>query len=194
MVQLEVNGRRHELAPSSMEELGRRIDAEIADGQVIRALRVNGQETAPSRLAGFDVATVHSVEVTSAPPAALARDAADSTIEWIRRICEALESLSRDYRLGHERAATDRLASVIDALQVLVSLLAGIRQFLGLEGSPHGELERRWARAELELRESLEGLALDVEARDPVRIADRTGYALPRSLRDFRGVLEDLPR
>jgi hypothetical protein len=33
-----------------------------------------------------------------------------------------------------------------------------------------------------------------MQAGDPMQIADRTGYALPRSLRDFRGVLEDLPR
>jgi hypothetical protein len=194
MVQLEVNGQRHAFAASSMEELVRRIDAEIAEGQVICALRVNGQEIAPSRLAEFDVAAVRSVEVQSAPPRVLAREAVGNTIEWIGRICEALESVSRDYRLGHERAATDRLASVIDALQVLVSLLGGIRQFLGLEGAARGELSARWTRAELELRESVEGLARDMQSGDPVQIADRTGYALPRSLRDFRGVLEDLPR
>lgn len=194
MVQLDVNGQRHAVAPGSIEELGRAIDAEIADGQVICALRVNGQEIAPSRLAEFDVAAVRSVEVTSAAPEVLANSAVANTIEWIGRICEALESVSRDYRLGHARAGIDRLGSVIDALQVLVALLSGIRQFLRLDDAAQSARLARWTRAELALRESVEGLALDVERGDPVQIADRTGYALPRSLRDFRGILEDLPR
>ena len=194
MVQLEVNGRSHSLAPASIEELGRVIETEVAEGQVICALRVNGQEIAPSRLAEFDLAAVRSVEVQSAPPEALARDAVANTVEWIGRICQALESVSRDYRLGKEHAGTDRLASVIDALQVLVSLLGGIRQFVRLESPSESALEARWGRAELSLRESVEGLANDMAGGDPVQIADRTGYALPRSLRDFRGILEDLPR
>ncbi len=194
MVQLEVNGRRHALEPSSIEELGRRIDAEIADGQVICGLRVNGQEIALSRLCEFDLAAVRRVEVTSAPPETLAREAVGNTIEWIGQICAALESVSRSFRLGHERTAADQLGSVIDALQVLVSLLGGIRQFVGLAGAVERELGERWAVAELELRESVEGLALDMQSGDPVQIADRTGYALPRSLRDFRGILEELPR
>jgi len=193
MIQLEINGARQTVDPRSIEELSDHLRRAIQPGHVICVLVVNGLEVAESRLDEFDVGSIRTLEVRAAAPADLARQALGETREWIERICNVLDSIAQDYRLGREDNGTARLVPVVDSLHVLVGLLQGIHAALELDHASRARLEAPWKEAENELKRSVEGLMEDLEAGDPVRLADRTGYALPQSLGRFREVLGGIP-
>ncbi len=189
MIQLEINGVRETSTPQSIAELQEHLRGCVPAGHVVCALSVNGLESAQDRLVDFDVASIRSIEIRTASPAELARDALGETRAWIDRICGVLESIAQDYRLGREANGADRLVSVLDALQVLVGLLSGIHDSLELDPAARARFEGPWREAEGELKLSVEGLMEDLTQGDPLRLADRTSYTLPRSLGRFREVL-----
>lgn len=193
MIQFEINGARETVAPHSIADLQKHLRGNIPAGHVICVLSVNGLESTEDRLVDFDVASIRSIKVRTASPAELARDALGETRAWIDRICGVLESIAQDYRLGRESDGTDRLVSVLDALQVLVGLLGGIHDSLELDQATRARLEAPWREAEGELKLSVEGLMEDLTQGDPLRLADRTSYTLPRSLGRFREVLGEIP-
>jgi len=193
MIHMNINERGETITPSSIEELRSHINGAIQAGHVISVLRVNGLEVGESRLEDFDVAAIQTLEVRSSLPAELALQSLAETRDWIQRICGVLDSIAQDYRLGRESNGASRLVSVVDALQVLVGLLQGIHVSLELDNSTRASIDTSWQQAEGELKLSVEGLMQDLELGDPVRLADRTGYTLPRSLGRFRDVLAQIP-
>jgi hypothetical protein len=135
---------------------------------------------------------IRRVQVVTESLVELAHQAIDGTRDWIGRICQVLDSVAGDYRMGREVDAAGRLVDVIDALQVLVGLLRGIHANLPLEGSKGARLDDSWTRAEIALRDSIEDLASDIEIGDPIRLADKTGYVIPRCLGSFRDLLKQV--
>lgn len=192
MIELEVNGRRDTVQPVSSADLRAAISRTCPEGHVICTLKINGYEIPESRLDEYDVQAVRSVEVQSADPHDLARDSLDETADWIGRICSALDSVAEDYRTGNERKAAEQLVSAIDALQVLSELLGGIQRFLDADAKTKDLFDGPWCEAQTDLRSALDGLFIDLEAGDPVRLADRIGYVLPRSLQRFRDILDQI--
>jgi hypothetical protein len=92
--------------------------------------------------------------------------------------------------MGQEKEGAQRLAAVSDALSVLMELLGGIRAFADVDPAQRAWVDERWPAAERELRGAIEGLVQDLQAGDPVQLADRSGYLLPSSLARFRELLE----
>lgn len=189
MIELGINGRRRSVQPRSARELCELIDQELPTGHVIYAVQANGRIVDSDQLSSFDVGVLREVSVESATPAEIARNSLGETREWMGRIMSALDAVSRDYRFGRERNAHARLVEVIDALQVLVNLLGSIRTFLVRETPCSSGFESSWVQAEHDLRDGVDGLLSDLEKADPIELADRTGYALPSVLAQFRDLL-----
>ena len=125
----------------------------------------------------------------SATPQTIAGDSLAETADWIARIVGVLNSISQDFRTGNEQSGRSRLGDAIEALQVLVNLLQGIHRFLDVYPERKSEFESRWKEAEDALLEDVRGLFSELESGDPIRLADRTGYSLPRALTQFRELL-----
>ncbi|MFQ5513537.1 MAG: hypothetical protein ACE5FG_03805 [Myxococcota bacterium] len=192
MIQLSMNGTESGVEPGSIEELRRIIEEATPPGEVRCVMRINGTEIGEERLDEFNLGAIRSLEVSTAVPAELARQCLSETRDWIERICGVLSSIADDYRVGREHQAASRLVSVVDALDVLVGLLGGIHSCIELEPPTRAALDRGWKLAEEELRASISGLVGDLEAGDPVRLADRAGHTLPRSLGVFRELLHQI--
>jgi hypothetical protein len=189
MMQVDVNGARRQLEPSSIDELRGYLSGVVPADEVICVLRVNGQEMNEEDLHGVDVPTIETLEVKSARPQALARNALPEAIDWTRRLRQVLTSIAEDYRSGEEQRAAERLAPASDALQVLVGLISGIREF-GVDPAKEKELEASWDEAVSEFRTSLDAFVLEFEAGDPIRLADLLGHDLPNVLDRFIGLME----
>lgn len=189
MIELEINGSRQRVDPPSARALRDLVHRSLAPGHLIKTLNVNGRAIDEEQLEEFDVGSLRSVSVDSATPEAIARESLAETIDWIGRIGTVLESISKDFRVGKEQHGRSRLTDVIDALQVLVSLLQGIQRFLRLDPDQKVDFEQRWSAAEMELLAGVKGLLSDLESGDPVHLADRTGYSLPRALERFEELL-----
>lgn len=190
MIDVEINGTRETVSPDSVAELRRIVAGSLPSGEVICSLRVNGREHPESGLDEYDLRSIQNLEVKTETPERLARGALGETVDWISRIQSALDSIARDYRFGRDTRAADRLLEVLDVLQVLLGLLAGIRANL----PPAARREEDWRDAEAKLLEAVKGFEADLKSRDGVRIADRIAYALPRALDRFRALLEDVER
>lgn len=191
MIQLAINGAAQTVEPSSIKELGDLLRRAVPQGQVAHSLRVNGHEVPDLQLDEFDLGMIRNLEVSTKLITEIARAAAGETVEWIERICGVLESVAADYRMGRDQDGADRLVNVIDALQVLVHLLDQIRDQL----SPDlvTRLTEPWSEAQTSLQSTLAELVSDMETGDPLRLADRTGYSLPRCLGSFRDLLSQIP-
>ena len=191
MIQLEINGHPHTINPGTIEELESAITAPVpADHGVCRVV-VDGHEMGESQLAQCDLAQVRHVRVESAPLREIAQNAVKETSDWIARICGVLESIANDYRLGRESDASGRLVHVADALQVLVHLLHGLHVHLPVDAQTHPEFGAQFEEAQCDLRDAIDGLAQDLEHNDPVVLADRLGYGLPRCLSRFQDLLKE---
>ena len=189
MIDLEINGNRQVIDPPTTKELRDLLHRSLAPGHLIRTLAVNGRAIDEEQLEDFDVENLRSVSVGSASPETIARDSLAETADWIARIGGVLASISSDFRIGKEQQGRARLADVTEALQVLVSLLRGIRRFLAVSPAERSEFDRRWTEAENALLEGVKGLFSELESSDPSRLADRTGYSLPRALLQFQELL-----
>ncbi len=189
MIDLEINGHRQLVDPPSAVELRELLQRSLAPGHLIRALVVDGRAIDEQQLETFDLGNVRSISVGSATPQTIARDSLGEASDWIARIGGVLESISEDFRVGKDQNGRARLTDVIEALQVLVSLLQGLRRFLAVEPDQKTEFESRWMAAESALLEGVKGLFEELESGDPVRLADRTGYTLPRALCQFQELL-----
>ncbi len=189
MIDLEINGNRQLVDPSSAKELRELLLRSLAPDHLIRTLVVNGRAIDEEQLEGFDLGNVQSVSVGSATAPAIARDSLGEASDWIARIGGVLESISKDFRVGKDQNGRARLGDVIEALQVLVSLLKGIHRFLEVEPDQKSEFEKRWTTAETALLGGVKGLFDELKSGDPVRLADRTGYSLPRALSQFQELL-----
>jgi len=192
MIELALNGEPQTIEPASMTELKDCLRRSVPDGHVICRLLVNELEIDESRIEDFALESIRSLDIQTAAPAELAQSSLPETREWIQRICGVLNSISEDYRLGREGEAANRLISVVDALQVLIGLLDAIHESLPEDAGIKPRLEKPWNEAVTDLEASVRGLMEDLEAGDPVRLADRTGYVLPRSLGRFRDVLGEI--
>jgi hypothetical protein len=192
MMEIEINGSRRTLDPTSIDELRGYLSGALPTDEVICVLRVNGENVAEEDLRSYDVASIRNVEVQSARPETLARDAIPETIDWILRLCGMLRSLGEDYRCGRERQAAERLVSVADALQVLVGLLSGIREFAALNAATQGLVDGPWDTAERDLQLALDAFVSEFENGDSVRLADLLSHELPRILESFNFVLEKM--
>ena len=109
MMEIEINGTRRTLDPASIDEFRGYLSGALPADEVICVLRVNGQNVAEEDLRTYDVASIRNVEVQSARPETLAKNAIPETIDWILRLCGMLRSLGEDYRCGRERQAAERL-------------------------------------------------------------------------------------
>ena len=192
MIELDINGKPRTIHPTSMQELEAEIERPVPRDHGVCRLLVNGREIEPRQLAEYDLASVRKVRVESAPLASIARDAVGETSDWIRRICGVLHSVAEDYRFGREVDANGRLASVIDALQVLVHLLGGIHAHAPIAAEQRASFGKSWQDAEAELRLAIDRIGRGLEAHDTVGLADLTGYALPRCLGSFGTLLEQV--
>lgn len=193
MIELAINGVQQTLDPPSSADLKDHLHRSVPHGHVICRLLVNGLEVDEARLDEFALDSIQTLEVQTAAPTELARSSLPETREWIQRICGVLDSISEDYRLGREGEGANRLVSVVDALQVLIGLLDGIHSSLPMDAAVRLRFEEPWQEAASDLEAAVRGLMEDLEAGDPLRLADRTGYALPRSLGRFRDVLGEIP-
>ena len=192
MIQLEINGTSHTIEAGSIQELRFAIQQHIPEGQVSCGIQINGIEIAEDRLDDFSTQSIRTVVVLTGRPADLAHESLGETQEWIGQICDVLDSIADDFRLGRDKSATGRLVTVADALQVLVSLLDGIHECIELDPAERAALEGSWKPAQEELQLSMQALVDDLESGDPVRLADRTGHQLPRSLTRFRDLLAEI--
>ena len=192
MIELRINGETQRVDPGTMEELQHQIARHIPSEHGVCRLLVNGSETSDTRLGQLDLIGVRDVSVESAPLSSIAHDAVSGTVEWIGRICGVLDSIADDYRLGREAEGSNRLASAVDALQVLVNLLQGIRTHAPMQPTDRERMSEEWEQAERELNRVVEGLHVDLQSHDCVALADRTGYALPRCLERFRRLLGEV--
>ena len=88
--------------------------------------------------------------------------------------------------LPHRRGAAgaERLIPVSDALQVLVGLLSGIREF-GLDPEAETALAAPWEDAVSNLRNTLDAFLTEFEGGDSIRMADLLGHDLPEVLDQF---------
>jgi hypothetical protein len=192
MMEIEINGSRRTLDPASIDELRGHMSGALPADEVICVLRLNGQDVSEEDLPTYDVASIRSLEIQTARPEALARDAIPETIDWIRRLCGMLRSLGDDYRSGRERDAVERLIPLADALQVMVGLLSGIREFAGLNPSTQAVVDGPWEAAEHELHLALDAVLSEFEKGDSVRLADLLSHELPRILERFNILLEKM--
>ena len=189
MIDLEINGSRQVVEPLSTKELHDLLHRSLAPGHQIRTLNVNGHAIDEEQLDDFAVGSLRNVSVRSATPQTIAGDSLAETADWIARIVGVLNSISQEFRTGNEQNGRSRLGDAIEALQVLVNLLQGIRRFLDVYPERKSEFESRWTEAEDALLENVRGLFEELESGDPIRLADRTGYTLPRALTQFRELL-----
>ena len=189
MIDLEINGSRQLIDPPSTEELRELLKRSLGPGHLIQTLVVNGRAIDEEQLETFEVGTVRSVTVGSATPQTIARESLGEASDWITRIEGVLESVSEDFRVGKDQNGRARLTDVIEALQVLVSLLQGLRRFLEVEPDRKTEFESRWLAAETALLEGVKGLFEELQSDDPVRLADLTGYTVPRALGQFQELM-----
>ena len=192
MIELEINDDRRRVQPGSGKALRELVEGSLPPGHMIAQLDVDGRSLDAGDLALLDPERLSRVRVRSASPAQIARASAPETGEWIGRMCGVLESIAHDYRTGRERDAAGRLVDVLDALQVLTALLAGIHRFLEIEARHREGFDRAWRDAEGELQRATQSLHDDLKGGDPVRLADRTGFTLPAALRRFAVLLEQL--
>jgi hypothetical protein len=192
MIAIHVNGAERTVTPHSIEELRAEVLGPIPADHGISLLRINGKEFIAERWAELELGQIRDVELRSAPLREMARAAVAETDEWITRICGVLESVSEDYRMGREQQASGRLPQVADALHVLAHLLHGIRAHVELDEPQRRRLDAQWQAAEAELSSAVDAMASDLVWRDPIALADRTGYALPRTLHSFQGLLKEL--
>ena len=130
---LEINGNRQLVDPPSTDELRELLQRSLGPGHLIQKLVVNGRAIDEDQLEAVDVESVRSVSVGSATPQTIARNSLGEASDWIARIGGVLESVSEDFRVGKDQNGRARLVDVIEALQVLVSLLQGLRRFLEVE-------------------------------------------------------------
>ncbi len=193
MIQLVMNGLQRSIDPSSIEQLRHLISQVTPEGEVPCVVKVNGMEVSMDRVSEFDVESIRSIDVQTGNPATLARNSLPETQEWIGRICGVLASIAEDYRFGREREAASRLVGMVDALQVLVGLLGSIHSCLELGVAERASLDSTWKLAEEDLKSAISALVGDLEAGDPIRLADRAAHALPRSLDRFREILSEIP-
>ena len=189
MIELEINGSRQLIDAPSTEELRELLKRSLEPGHLIQTLVVNGRAIDEEQLETFEVGTVRSVTVGSATPQTIARESLGEASDWITRIGGVLESVSEDFRVGKDQNGRARLTDVIEALQVLVSLLQGLRRFLEVEPDRKTEFESRWLAAETALLEGVKGLFEELQSDDPVRLADLTGYTVPRALGQFQELM-----
>ncbi len=184
MIQVEVNGARRELEPGSIDELRGYLNGAVPTDEVICVLRVNGEEISEEDLLGVSVPTIRTLEIKSARPQSLAQSAIPEAVEWMQRLSEVLRSVAEDYRIGEERRGAERLIPVSDALQVLVGLLSGIREF-GLDPEAETALAAPWEDAVSNLRNTLDAFLTEFEGGDSIRMADLLGHDLPEVLGRF---------
>ncbi len=189
MIDLEINGNRQLVDPPSTDELRDLLQRSLGPGHLIQKLVVNGRAIDEDQLEAVDVGSVRSVSVGSATPQTIARNSLGEASDWIARIGGVLESVSEDFRVGKDQNGRARLVDVIEALQVLVSLLQGLRRFLEVEPDQKAEFDNRWTTAETALLEGVKDLFDELQSGDPVRLADLTGYALPRALSQFQELM-----
>ncbi len=192
MMEIEINGSRRTLDPTSIDELRGYMSGALPTEEVICVLRVNGQNVAEEHLGTYDVTSIRNLEIRTTRPEALARSAIPETIDWIHRLSKMLRSLGEDYRYGREREAADRLVPLVDALQVLVGLLSGIREFAGLNPATQALVDGPWDAAESELRLALNVFVSEFENGDSVRLSDLLSHELPRILESFNFLLEKM--
>ncbi len=184
MIQVDVNGARRELEPGSIDELRGYLNGAVPTDEVICVLRVNGEEISEEALLGVPVPTIRTLEIKSARPQSLAQGAIPEAVEWMQRLSEVLRSVAEDYRIGEERRGAERLVPVSDALQVLVGLLSGIREF-GLEPEAETALAAPWEETVSNLRDTLAAFLTEFEGGDSIRMADLLGHDLPEVLDRF---------
>ncbi len=189
MIDLEINGNRQLVDPPSTNELRELLQRSLGPGHLIQKLVVNGRAIDEDQLEAVDVGSVRSVSVGSATPQTIARNSLGEASDWIARIGGVLESVSEDFRVGKDQNGRARLVDVIEALQVLVSLLQGLRRFLEVEPDQKTEFDSRWMNAETALLEGVKDLFDELKSGDPVRLADLTGYVLPRALSQFQELM-----
>ena len=84
------------------------------------------------------------------------------------------------------------VAFSVQAAGLLVGLLAGIREFAGLNPATQAVVDGPWDAAEHELHLALEALASEFEAGDSVRLADLLSHELPKILEGFNLLLEKM--
>lgn len=192
MIELIMNGTPHKIDPPTSSELGAEIRALLPEGQEICQVKVNGFEVPIAQLDEFEPAAIRGLEVSTATPAELARGAVGETREWIGRICSALDAIAQDYRDGREAQGASRLIETVDALNVLIHLLAGIRQHLVLEEEIRVRIDAAWQEAEGELLQAVNALVEGIESGDPLRLADQAGHVLPRCLSSFQALLDEV--
>ncbi len=190
MIELEVNGHRQNVEPSTTHELRTLVEKQLPSGHVIRRIDVNGGQFDEAKLEEVDLTRLKTVTVQSSSTSAVAHESLADTSEWIGRICGVLAEIAEDYRLGRTTQGTGRLVDVVDALQVLVPLLNGINEFIEIPEAERSEFECVWSEAEKGLCSSIEGLFEELKDADPVLLADRTGYTLPAALKRFQEVLD----
>jgi hypothetical protein len=192
MIELEINDRAQRVRPESGKALRELVEGALPPGHLIAQLMVDGRSVDASEIGELDPERLSSIRVRSASPEQLARASLPETAEWLGRMCGVLESIAGDYRIGREREAAGRLVDVLDALQVLTALLGGIRRFLEVAPQHRAGFEQAWREAENELQRATFELHTDLQAGDPVGLADRTGWTLPAALRRFAVLLEQL--
>jgi hypothetical protein len=192
MIDIEVNGSLRTIEPGTVEELRAEVMGPVPADHGICLLRVNGREFVAERWDELELGQVRDVQLRSAPLPEIARAALSETHEWVSRICAVLESISADYRMGREDQANGRLAHVADALHVLAHLLHGIRSHVAMSELQRRHVESEWDHAQGELSSAIDAMANDLVWRDPIALADGTGYALPRTLRAFQSLLKEL--
>ena len=192
MIDLEINDRRRRIEPSTAKELRDLIARDLPAGHLIEQLSVNGRARDPEELEVMDLGGLASIAIRSSSPQQIARGSLDETVDWIGRICNRLEEISAQYRTGAEQEATGNLVEAIDALQVLAGLLSGIRRWVDVPAVHRARFEAQWEEAENSLQAETEALLGELEAGNPVELADRTGSGLPDTLRRFAVLLEQL--
>lgn len=193
MMQVDVNGTRRDLDPGSIDELRGYLSGVVPPDEVICVLRVNGEEVSEEKLRTLNVPSIRTLEVRSAQPRALARSAVPEAIDWIRRLSGVVRSIAEDYRAGDERRAAERLVPVADALQVLVGLISGIREF-GLDPPTESALAAPWEATVSDLRDTLDAFVKEYESGDSIRLADLLSHDLPDILERFVHLLESVGR
>ncbi len=193
MMQVEVNGALRELEPGSIDELRGYLSGAVPADEVICVLRVNGEEMSEEDLLGVSVPTIRTLEVKSTRPQSLAQSAIPEAVEWMQRLSGVVRSVAEDYRIGEERRGAQRLVPVSDALQVLVGLLSGIREF-GLDPATETALAGPWDDAVSSLRSTLDAFLTEFEGGDSIRMADLLGHDLPEVLDRFIHMLESVAK
>jgi hypothetical protein len=189
MIQLTTNGALQNIDVTSIKELQDTLTAATPEGHAIASLLVNGHDVPQPRLDDFELAAIRTLELSTMPCAEMARAAVGEASEWMRRVREVLESVASDYRMGRQHDGASRLVDITDALVVMVNLLQSLHTHLAVDSSQRASFDASWIAAQTALEESIHGLMSDMESGDPVRLADRTGYALPRCIGSFQELL-----